>query len=165
MSPHGRARPTSMGDLTVSSAPASRHVPPGEPAAPSAQASGAGNSAPSCGSGSPPSPGTPGCERRAFPRVAIQLNAKVSTPQGAVRGRTLDLSAGGAFFSTPRALAIGTRVRLTLDRGDDRNPLELPAEVVRIGDTAQGRFAGLGLRFRDLDAIEIALLESMTRPG
>lgn len=104
-------------------------------------------------------------ERRAFPRVRVHLNSRVRTTEGAVRGRTLDLSPGGAFFTTPRPLAIGTAVELTIDRGDARNPLVLPAEVVRVGDTDEGRFAGLGLRFCGLDPLDVALLESLVQPA
>src|SRR5688500_9909036 len=89
-------------------------------------------------------------ERRAFPRVRVRIDSLVTTPQGPVRGQTLDLSAGGAFVTTPRAVAVGTPVRLTMHRGEARNPLVLEAEVVRVGGTREGRFAGLGLRFTGL---------------
>jgi uncharacterized protein (TIGR02266 family) len=100
-------------------------------------------------------------ERRAFPRVRVRIESLVTTPDGPVRGQTLDLSAGGAFVTTPRAVAIGTPVRLSMHRGDARNPLVLDAEVVRVGGTREGRFAGLGLRFVGLSALEATLLQAM----
>ena len=100
-------------------------------------------------------------ERRAFPRVRVRIDSLVNTPEGQVRGQTLDLSAGGAFVTTARALAIGTSVRLSMHRGDARNPLVLDAEVVRVGGTREGRFPGLGLRFIGLTELEATLLQAM----
>ena len=102
-------------------------------------------------------------ERRAFPRVRVRIAALVSTPEGPVRGQTLDLSGGGAFVTTARAVAVGTPVRLTMDRGAAKNPLVLDAEVVRVGGTREGRFPGLGLRFVGLSALEATLLQAMLR--
>lgn len=100
-------------------------------------------------------------ERRAFPRVRVRIDSLVHTPEGQVRGQTLDLSAGGAFVTTARPVAVGTAVRLTMHRGDARNPLVLDAEVVRLGGTREGRFPGLGLRFVGLTELEATLLQAM----
>lgn len=100
-------------------------------------------------------------ERRAFARVRVRIDSVVTTPEGQVRGQTLDLSAGGAFVSTPRAVPVGTPVRLSIDRGEAKNPLVLDAEVVRVGGTREGRFAGLGLRFVGLTDLEATLLQAM----
>jgi uncharacterized protein (TIGR02266 family) len=100
-------------------------------------------------------------ERRAYARVRVRIDSRVTTPDGEVRGQTLDLSAGGAFVSTPRAVPVGTPVRLTMDRGAAKNPLVLDAEVVRVGGTREGRFAGLGLRFVGLSELEATLLQAM----
>ncbi|MBZ5713329.1 PilZ domain-containing protein [Nannocystis pusilla] len=100
-------------------------------------------------------------ERRAFPRVRVRIESLVSTPNGPIRGQTMDLSAGGAFVTTARAVAVGTPVRLTMHRGAAKNPLVLDAEVVRVGGTREGRFAGLGLRFVGLSQLEATLLQAM----
>lgn len=102
-----------------------------------------------------------GPERRNFPRIRVHIDSQLMTPAGTVLGHTLDLSAGGAFVRTARAVPIGTGVQLTIRRGEARNPLILDAEVVRVGDTREGRFAGLGLRFVGLTALETTLLQAV----
>lgn len=104
---------------------------------------------------------TSNSERRSHPRVHVLLEYQLTTPAGPIRGHTLDLSAGGAFVSTPRALPVGTGVRLSIARGEDRNPLQFDAEVVRVGDPREGRLAGLGLRFIGLTPLEASLLDAM----
>jgi c-di-GMP-binding flagellar brake protein YcgR len=93
--------------------------------------------------------------------VHVLLESHITTPAGPIRGHLLDLSASGAFVSTPRALPVGTGVRLSIARGDDRNPLQFDAEVVRIGDPSEGRLAGLGLRFIGVTPLEASLLDAM----
>lgn len=100
-------------------------------------------------------------ERRTHPRIRVRIESQLSAPGGKVRGHLLDLSAGGAYLSTPRLLPIGTGVHLSIPRGAARNPLELDAEVVRIGDPREGRISGLGLRFLGLSPLEAELLRSM----
>ena len=100
-------------------------------------------------------------ERRSYPRFRVLLESHLTTPAGPVRGHTLDLSAGGAFVGTPRTLPVGTGVRLSIARGEDRNPLQFDAEVVRIGDPSEGRLAGLGLRFIGVTPLEASLLDAM----
>ncbi len=100
-------------------------------------------------------------ERRTYPRVRIHIDTQLTAPGGSFRGHTLDLSASGAFVQTPRPIPVGTGVRLALGRGAAKNPLVLDAEVVRVGDTREGRLAGLGLRFVGLTAIETGLLQAM----
>lgn len=100
-------------------------------------------------------------ERRNYPRVRIHIDTQLTAPGCTLRGHTLDLSAGGAFVQTPRPIPVGTGVRLALGRGAARNPLVLDAEVVRVGDTREGRLAGLGVRFIGLTALETGLLQAM----
>jgi uncharacterized protein (TIGR02266 family) len=100
-------------------------------------------------------------ERRNHRRVHVLLESQLTTPSGPIRGHTFDLSAGGAFISTPRPLPIGTGVRLSIARGGDRNPLQFDAEVVRVGVPSEGRLAGLGLRFIGVTPLEASLLDAM----
>lgn len=95
------------------------------------------------------------------PRIQLRIQSQLSTPAGKVPGHLLDLSATGAYVSTPRALPVGSGVHLSIPRGAARNPLELDAEVVRIGDPREGRISGLGLRFVGLSPLEVDLLQAM----
>lgn len=100
-------------------------------------------------------------ERRTHPRIRVRLESQLTTPAGVVRGHLLDLSATGAYVSTPRHLPVGTGVHLSIPRGAARNPLELDAEVVRVGNPREGRISGLGLRFTGLSPLETELLQAM----
>lgn len=103
-----------------------------------------------------------GPERRARPRVRVHIESELRTGGGQlVTGHTLDLSADGAFMTTPRSLPVGTAVRLTIRRGEARNPLIFDAAVVRVGDPREGRFSGLGLRFHGLTELDQGLLAAM----
>src|SRR5262245_24941519 len=93
-------------------------------------------------------------ERRHRPRSHVRIAAELHTPSGVVNGTTVDMSTEGAFISTPRQPQVGTGVRLSLGRGPARNPLVLQAEVVRIGNQREGRFAGVGLRFLEMTALD-----------
>ncbi len=103
----------------------------------------------------------PTLERRIHPRIRVRIQSQLSTPAGKVPGHLLDLSASGAYVGTPRTLPIGTGVHLSISRGQARNPLELDAEVVRVGDPREGRISGLGLRFVGLSPLETELLQAM----
>jgi hypothetical protein len=104
---------------------------------------------------------TSSLERRSHRRFHVLLESQLVTPAGPIRGHTLDLSASGAFISTPRPLPVGTGVRLSIARGGDRNPLQFDAEVVRVGVPSEGRLAGLGLRFIGVTPLEASLLDAM----
>lgn len=75
--------------------------------------------------------------------------------------RTIDLSTSGAFVRTNRPLPVGAIVSVAFNRGTDRNPLTLDAEVVRSGTTDGGRQRGIAVRFRDVSDIDEALLADL----
>lgn len=103
-----------------------------------------------------------GPERRTRPRALVTLDSELRTDSGPVlHGQLMDLSSGGAFVRTARALPIGTGVRLALHRGRQRNPLVLDAEVVRVGTHAEGRAPGVGLRFQGLTDLDEGLLRAL----
>jgi len=103
-----------------------------------------------------------GPERRTQPRAQLNLDAELRPDDGpALPVQTLDLSSGGAFVRTARPLAVGSALQLALMRGPQQNPLVLPAQVVRVGSSREGRAGGLGLRFIDLSALDEVLLRAL----
>jgi CheY-like chemotaxis protein len=84
-------------------------------------------------------------------RRAARLAARVSTPNGQLRGRLRDISASGAFLTLPRPIAAGTalelHLRLPLPEGE--RDFDARAIVVReVGDEpGSPRVAGIGVRF------------------
>ena len=79
----------------------------------------------------------------------------------AYTGLSEDISEGGIFIATQHILPIGTPVRLTIRRGEARNPLIFEAAVVRVGDPREGRFPGVGVRFEGLTELDQGLLDAM----
>jgi len=100
-------------------------------------------------------------ERRTRPRAQVHIAATLRTAATSLAVQTLDLSGHGTFVRSARPLPVGSAVQIVLQRGAQRNPLVLSAEVVRIGTHQEGRAPGLGLRFTDVTAIDEASLQAL----
>ena len=105
----------------------------------------------------------PHSERRSRPRTAVAVELKLHAPEHhfILLSRTVDLSTHGAFVRTSRPLPAGAAVRVAFQRGKQRNPLTLEAEVVRSGATDGGRSTGIALQFTDLTELDEALLNEL----
>jgi len=104
-----------------------------------------------------------GAERRQRPRISVAVELKLHAPEQRVMmlSRTVDLSSHGAFVRTNRELPIGAAVNIAFQRGPDRNPLKLEAEVVRSGLADEGRLTGIAIRFKDLTDLDEALIREI----
>jgi CheY-like chemotaxis protein len=104
---------------------------------------------------------------RAGHRRAARLPARVSTPQGSLRGRLLDISASGAFLMLPRPVAAGTaldlHVRLPLPDGG--RAVDAPAIVVRATAEEAGspRRVGVGVRFTGVGGEALSIIDRYVR--
>jgi CheY-like chemotaxis protein len=104
---------------------------------------------------------------RAGHRRSARLPARVSTPEGPVRGRLLDISASGAFLTLPRTMAEGTsldlHVRLPLPEGG--REVEAHAIVVRATPAEPGPppVAGVGVRFTGVDGEALSIIDRYVR--
>jgi uncharacterized protein (TIGR02266 family) len=86
---------------------------------------------------------------RRLGRVGLQVPVRLwSGDDSCLQGTTQDLSIGGMFVATPRALPVGSRVAVQLSILDGVDPFEIEAEVrwSRAAATAASP-AGLGLAF------------------
>jgi len=96
-------------------------------------------------------------------RRATRLPARVSTPNGQVRGRLRDISASGAFLTLPRPVAAGTalelHLRLPLPEGD--HDIDARAIVVReVGEEpGSSRIAGVGVRFTGVGGAAASIID------
>lgn len=106
---------------------------------------------------------TSSAERRARPRVSVAIELKLHAPDHhyMLMSRTIDLSTNGAFVRTNRPLPSGATVTLAFNRGVNRNPLMLEAEVVRSGTADGGRQRGIAVRFRDMSDLDESLLSEL----
>jgi c-di-GMP-binding flagellar brake protein YcgR len=102
-------------------------------------------------------------DRRARARISVAIEIKLHAPEHhyMLMSRTIDLSSHGAFVRTNRPLPIGAPVTVSFNRGNDRNPLMLDAEVVRSGTADGGRQRGIAVRFKDLSDLDEMLLNEL----
>ncbi|MCA9681504.1 MAG: PilZ domain-containing protein [Myxococcales bacterium] len=102
-------------------------------------------------------------DRRARPRISVAIELKLHAPDHhyMLMSRTIDLSTSGAFVRTNRPLPVGAIVTVAFNRGTDRNPLMLEAEVVRSGTADGGRQRGIAVQFRDLTEMDESLLADL----
>lgn len=109
------------------------------------------------------SPPTDHSERRARPRTSVAVELKLHSVQHnlVLLSRTVDISCSGVFVRTSRELPPGSTVRVAFERGTERNPLTLEAEVVRSGLADGGRSGGIALRFVEVTDLDEALLNDI----
>lgn len=102
-------------------------------------------------------------DRRSRPRTSIAIELKLHAPEHhfMLLSRTVNLSSHGAFVRTNRALPLGSSVTVAFQRGAQRNPLSLTAEVVRAGSADGGRSPGIALRFVGMSALDESLLNEI----
>ena len=102
-------------------------------------------------------------DRRARTRTTVAVELKLHAPDHhfMLLSRTVDLSSQGAFVRTNRPLPVGASVKIAFDRGKQRNPLTLTAEVVRAGIADGGRSTGIALRFLDLNDLDESLINEL----
>ncbi len=98
-------------------------------------------------------------ERRAVPRVQVDLPARIWRDVGWHTVRCTDMSLGGLGLSAWQSLAAGSRVRVTVEASD--GPIEVVGEVVREGTFPEG---ATGIRLLDADTDVLSrLFASMRR--
>lgn len=102
-------------------------------------------------------------DRRHRPRTPVAVELKLHAPEHrlVLLSRTVDLSSSGAFIRTSRRLPEGAEVIVAFQRGKQRNPLTLTADVVRAGLADGGRSSGIALRFRDTNDLDESLLREL----
>jgi Tfp pilus assembly protein PilZ len=84
-------------------------------------------------------------ERREHPRKPCFVGVEGATWDSAFSGFVKNMSAGGVFFETPKAFAVGEEITLTFSYPGHENPVKIAGEIVWNG--AQG----LGVKFKTPD--------------
>jgi type IV pilus assembly protein PilZ len=107
-------------------------------------------------------------DRREHERAPIELRVEYRRLNGFFADYTRNISKGGTFIKTERALPVGTRFLFRLVVPGRAEPFELSGEVAHAGGT--GEEAGVGIRFlwdddgrrRDFEAaVESLMTESL----
>jgi Tfp pilus assembly protein PilZ len=106
-----------------------------------------------------------GAERRAHARVAVPLRAAVEARGSVIDVSLRDLSKGGAFLYTERAIApVGETLKLTIWPPEGGSPVNLRAEVARTVAALAGEgggVLGVGVRFEKSTQSEIVALDRL----
>jgi uncharacterized protein (TIGR02266 family) len=66
------------------------------------------------------------------PRFPVSLRVALASAQGAVSGEVTDISAGGMFVRTDRALPVGSVVSAALEIPDGGRPAPVQAKVIHV---------------------------------
>lgn len=85
-------------------------------------------------------------------RVTAQFHITFRTVDALVVAYSANLSRGGLFLKTDRAVPEGSVISLTVRLPDGDEELEVPCSVVFARDGSDGQAAGMGLKFIDPDA-------------
>ena len=107
-------------------------------------------------------------ERRAAPRVLVDLEVDYASEDNYLFAYITDISATGIFIRTTTPEPPGTHLNLRLAADDGDPPLELEGEVIWINPFRPGEadnlHPGMGVRFLELeDDIRKRLLELIRR--
>ena len=104
-------------------------------------------------------------ERRLYPRAVIYSPVIIDTGQGFLRGRTLDISAGGAFVCCQGSLGRSGTLHMALfDVPLLKRHLPVRAEVVRANNDytdGQLRPQGMGVRFLEIAEVDRELIAKL----
>ena len=94
-------------------------------------------------------------------RIPISLRLRYRSRSGEVTAFTKDLSPQGTFIKTTVPLAVGARLKVTLQLSKKDEPLTLNAEVMRVVRPAAGGhlLPGMGVRFLEVTPEERRAIE------
>jgi uncharacterized protein (TIGR02266 family) len=105
-------------------------------------------------------------------RVKATFRVRYRSMDDLVIAFSTNLSRGGLFLATKKQLPQGSILRLNIELPDGGAEITVPCEVayVRSADDAQGRSAGMGIKFIDPDEVarrrlEWFILNSAPEPG
>ncbi|MBI5478149.1 MAG: TIGR02266 family protein, partial [Deltaproteobacteria bacterium] len=98
-------------------------------------------------------------QRRAYPRVAVEVEVTFASEHQFYTGLSHDLSEGGLFIATGTRLPPGTLVQLRFAAPGCEAPIETLAEVRWARESVSGGLpSGLGVRFLELSEAATAAI-------
>jgi uncharacterized protein (TIGR02266 family) len=94
-------------------------------------------------------------ERRAEPRIELEVEVGLETDHNFYTGLTQDISSGGLFVATSIMYGVGQRLRVRFSLPGQNEPITADAEVRWVRDPRAMKTdspEGIGLRFVELPA-------------
>jgi uncharacterized protein (TIGR02266 family) len=109
----------------------------------------------------------PAEDRRAEPRIELEVEVGLETDHNFYTGLTQDISSGGLFIATSIIYRVGDRLRVRFSLPGQTEPITAEAEVRWVRDPRAMKTdspEGIGLRFVDLPAeAKIEISEFLSR--
>jgi uncharacterized protein (TIGR02266 family) len=96
-------------------------------------------------------------ERRASPRVPVEMWVEESTDRELYFQRGANISMGGLYLERTIPHNRGTVINLRFTLPGETSPIKVHGEIVNVGDTPED--LGMGLRFVDLSDTDRARIE------
>ena len=95
-----------------------------------------------------------GGNKRALPRIDLEVKVDAASESGTHTGATINISAGGVFVATEQPRNVGDQLKLELKLPDSKKSISLDSKVRwvrrrRVGGR-RDRPAGMGLQFVNL---------------
>jgi uncharacterized protein (TIGR02266 family) len=102
----------------------------------------------------------PGAEKRRHPRAALSLLVQYRSTnfEDFLAHFSVDLSVGGIFLRTDAPRPEGSLLYFQFTLADGSRLIEGLGKVVRVNPPGEGRVAGMGLEFVNLDAASVELI-------
>jgi uncharacterized protein (TIGR02266 family) len=100
-------------------------------------------------------------ERRASPRIPVEMWVEESTDRELYFQRGANISAGGIFLERTIPHARGTHVTLRFTLPGDATPLEVKGEIVNVGESNEE--LGMGVKFVDIGDADRERIEQYIR--
>lgn len=92
--------------------------------------------------------------KRALPRIDLELKVEAASDSGKHTGAVTNISAGGVFVATEQPVSVGDQLKLELTLPDSKKSISLDSKVrwvrQRRGAGRRNRPAGMGLQFVNL---------------
>ena len=101
-------------------------------------------------------------EKRKHIRQKVGLKSEVTDNEGLTYSKTVDVSKGGLFISTPDPVGIGSDINLSIQLPGEKS-IELKGTVKWVrNDEVEGERAGMGIEFSEITADQIEALKDYT---
>ncbi len=102
-------------------------------------------------------------EKRKHARTRLKARSEVHFDEGMTFSRSLDLSNGGLFISTPEPLSEGSEVSLSLQiPGEDSVDIKGIVRWVRESEDDETK-SGMGIEFKDVSESDIENIKKIVR--
>ncbi|MFZ3090071.1 MAG: TIGR02266 family protein [Nitrospirota bacterium] len=100
-------------------------------------------------------------EKRRSPRIPLKVQVKYKTPNAFLVDYAINISKGGIFIGTEKPLPVGTSVEFQILFPNMQRPVKGAGEVMWISAGKSDEPPGMGVKFNELDAEGMTIIEQI----